>query len=323
MSTMARFGGGLLWTWAGTAIAVFLLRWVDLTGPIPAVQALSPLIGLSLLVVVGGALALHRRALAGVAGAALLVMAATALPLVLGSSKPHEDGDLVILSSNLQFGGGSLADVEAAVDRLDVTVLVLLEVTPEAEAALDASTLSDRLPFRNGRSRTGPAGTMILTRHPQRPLADQPHLAFDQVAVEIDDPGGAWSLLAVHPLPPLLRESTHWRGDLDELTQWRARQDTDRLVIAGDFNASAAHPGFRELTAGMTDAHRAVGAGWVRTWPDGGLLGSGFVQIDHVVSRGVTTVDAGTVTVADTDHVAVWARLRIPPPLVATLPADG
>jgi endonuclease/exonuclease/phosphatase (EEP) superfamily protein YafD len=58
----------------------------------------------------------------------------------------------------------------------------------------------------------------------------------------------------------------------------------------------------------MTDAHRAAGLGWVRTWP----MGSGvppFIQLDHMLERGLQVVDAGTVTIADTDHRAIWARL--------------
>lgn len=320
---MARLAGGLLWTWAGVVIIVVALRWVDLTGPVPAIQALSPVVGLSLLLVVPSALLLHRKRLAAVAGASLVAMGLMAAPLFLGSSRDYEDADLVVMVANLQFGRGSLADVEAAVEELGVTTLVLVEVTPDLEADLDDSVLSERLPFRSGRSQSGPAGTMVLTRDPHRPLTDQPHLSFDQVSVEVDGPTGPWTILAVHPLPPLLTDSTQWRADLDELTGWRARQPAGPLVLAGDFNASAAHPGFRDLIDGMTDAHRAVGAGWVRTWPNGGVFGSGFVQIDHVVGRGVTPVDAGTVTVADTDHVAVWARLRIPSPASAEPPAGS
>ena len=49
----------------------------------------------------------------------------------------------------------------------------------------------------------------------------------------------------------------------------RSQPDGIPLVLAGDFNASADHPGYRQVADGLVDAHRAVGAGWVRTWPLG------------------------------------------------------
>jgi len=34
-----------------------------------------------------------------------------------------------------------------------------------------------------------------------------------------------------------------------------------------------------------------------------------FIQLDHVLVHGLQVVDAGTVTIAHTDHRAIWARL--------------
>jgi len=82
-------------------------------------------------------------------------------------------------------------------------------------------------------------------------------------------------------------------------------------VLAGDFNASWGHPGYRAIAQTMTDAHRAAGQGWVRTWPAGRRLIRPFVQLDHVLTRGLGVVDAGVVRVPKTDHAAVWARLAL------------
>ena len=83
--------------------------------------------------------------------------------------------------------------------------------------------------------------------------------------------------------------------------------------MAGDFNSSQTHPGFRKVADRMTDAHRAAGQGWVRTWPIGSRVPP-FIQLDHVLMRGLEVVDAGTVTIADTDHRAIWARLSLHSP---------
>jgi len=82
------------------------------------------------------------------------------------------------------------------------------------------------------------------------------------------------------------------------------------VVLAGDFNASADHPGYRQVAEGLVDAHRATGAGWVRTWPVGHRLAPPFVQLDHVLARGLTVTCAGSAPVEGSDHTSVWACWR-------------
>ncbi len=78
--------------------------------------------------------------------------------------------------------------------------------------------------------------------------------------------------------------------------------------MAGDFNGSSAHPAFRDLEEDLIDTRRATTPGWVRTWPQGSILPA-FVDLDHVLVRGLGVVDAGQIEISGTDHSAVWARL--------------
>jgi hypothetical protein len=104
---------------------------------------------------------------------------------------------------------------------------------------------------------------------------------------------------AVHPMPPTDPNLGFWRSALDGLATWAHSQpDGIPLVLAGDFNASADHPGYRQVADGLVDAHRAVGAGWVRTWPLGRRWLPPFVQIDHIRARGLTVTGAGSEVIA-------------------------
>ena len=58
----------------------------------------------------------------------------------------------------------------------------------------------------------------------------------------------------------------------------------------------------------MTDVTRAAGGGWTRTWPQDAVVPP-FVQLHHALVRGDGVVDAGTVTLAGTDHAAVWGTV--------------
>ncbi len=118
---------------------------------------------------------------------------------------------------------------------------------------------------------------------------------------------------AAHPTPPV-RFPVLWHEELADLTAVGVRRGTTRdvpVVLAGDLNSSQDHPAFRRLTAVLTDAHAALGRGWVRTWPQGGAVPP-FVQLDHVLVDGLPVVDAGTVRLPRTDHAAVWARFGAP-----------
>lgn len=91
--------------------------------------------------------------------------------------------------------------------------------------------------------------------------------------------------------------------------------------MAGDFNASSAMPGFRNVAQTMTDSLRATGAGWVRTWPNESRIPP-FIQLDHVLvrvpGRASPVVDSGVDRVANTDHYAVWARLSVAPATISS-----
>jgi len=134
--------------------------------------------------------------------------------------------------------------------------------------------------------------------------------AFDQPIVSIRRSSGQVALRAVHSLPPSPSETTQWRSGLADLQAWRELQPVNQpLVMAGDFNSSQSHPGFRQVAETMADAHRAAGQGWAPTWPQGRRVIRPFIQLDHVLVRGLGVVDAGVVHVPGTDHAAVWARL--------------
>jgi endonuclease/exonuclease/phosphatase family metal-dependent hydrolase len=144
----------------------------------------------------------------------------------------------------------------------------------------------------------------------QTGLGQVPAHAFDEPVVSIHRAPGDVVLRAVHSLPPDISGAADWRSGLAGLQAWRERQPQGRpFLLAGDFNSSWGHPGFRGVAETMTDANRAAGEVWSPTWPQGRRLIRPFIQLDHVLSRGLGVVDAGVVHIPKTDHAAVWARL--------------
>ena len=290
-------------------------RWVD--EPVRLLTLVQSLVPVAEIAVVGLVLlaALLRQKVVSVVG---LVPALVAGWLFVTPWVPHTvepaDGDLVVLSTNLQFGGAETSQVIGAVRQHAADVVVLVEITPEGLTRLDAAGLETLLPYAVGSPDTAASGTIIRSRWPMVQLSSGEgatglQLGFRQPVARVERPGRPFVVKAVHPLPPTGWVRT-WHADLGLLDTWADGVDPSLpLVLAGDFNATADHPAYRRLARGFSDATRDAGAGWLRTWPRDAPVPA-LVQLDHVLVRGMRTVDAGDVLIDHTDHAAVWARLQ-------------
>lgn len=296
------------WDWWTAAAVLTALRWVDLSWVLPMLQAGLVLVGLSLLPLLVLALGLRAWRLVAATAALGLVHLTLAAPWWTDRSVPPGDGDLVVASVNLQYGLADVADLVELVQRQEVDVLVLVEATPAALAAVDGSPLAEDLPHRSGEAREDAGGTVVLSREEQAELTVPQGFLFDQGVVSL---ASGPTVVAAHPFPPVGVHASAWRSELSGLGEVVAQAPDGPLVLLGDLNASTGHPALRQLLArhDLADAHREAGQGWVRTWPRGSVLPA-FVQIDHVLVRGMKVVDAGTWEVSGSDHAAVWARLR-------------
>ena len=301
-------------------VAVGALRWFDTTAYVVVVlQTAGPfvVIGLGLLAV--ATLVLRRWWTVVPVVAALVVAVVVAAPAFRATSSPEVDRDLTVMSANVWNGSANAGQLMDAVRFHAVDVLVVIEATPAILRRLDAEGAGDYFTQREGVARTGThTGTMILSRYPLsvRDLGTDPAVQGTrsvQPEVDVTAPNGTVRLKVAHPTAPLRGDTVEWRAGLRALQSWKQRLDGDELVVmAGDFNAGFGHPGFRDLAAGLDDAQRTDGQGWVRTWPFAGNRLPAFVQLDHLLSRGLTVVAAGQVALNRADHAAVWASYGLP-----------
>jgi endonuclease/exonuclease/phosphatase (EEP) superfamily protein YafD len=247
------------------------------------------------------------------AGAALVVWATIVVPSVLSHTVAPGRDDLVVMSANLEYGGADAQSLVMAAREHRVDVLALIEITPAAVQRLRVAGLDSLLPGSVGQPSQGAGGTIIRSRIPmtlvQARLDQVSTHSFLQPVVAIHASTGDVVLRAVHSKSPDPSGAAGWRSALADLQAWRHRQPPDRPVaLAGDFNASWGHPGFRGIAETMTDAHQGAGQVWAPTWPQGRALIGPFIQLDHVLARGLSVVDAGVVHLPNTDHAAVWTR---------------
>lgn len=104
------------------------------------------------------------------------------------------------------------------------------------------------------------------------------------------------------------------RDQVEALIAWADDEPSDRLIIAGDMNASPKWPLYRQLAAHFDDlpkqAARTAGTGPERTW--GWRPGwPRMLRIDHVFGRGVTAVGTSVHRMRGSDHHAVVVDIAI------------
>lgn len=320
------------WLLRGLAIGAALLAplpYVDLAGPLPGIQAGTPIAGLGA-VAVAGLLAWRRDwwpAVLSLVAAGLLV-GPVALPPGRPDAGSATGATFRLMSLNVEFGRADAGTVVALAESRGIDVLILTEMTPDGWRRLEHAGLRHRFPHATGRTDTGASGTVMLSRMPftcvdtvegspcgevvtRGPQA--PSYRLGDVSATFDLPsirlGDGTVVRGIHSRPPSFLRNDRWQREQHDLRAWVDGVPAGvRTVLAGDYNASPSHPAFRRLADGLARAPH-TGFPWTRTWPEGARVPS-LIQIDHILSRGFAVVDEGVDVVPGTDHAAVWAQLR-------------
>lgn len=256
------------------------VRWLSQLPVIAHAVAFPVLSGVALLV----AALFLRQAVWAVAGVALI-----ALPQ--GWPALSDGGGLTVVSFNTQ-DSLTAQDLGMLVDAHDPDLLVLPEARitdpPTGYALVESSS-----------ARTGGAPTTLLIHSRLGDFTEvaAPEATWGAAAVELAD---GTVLAGVHPSPPVPGQLADWRRDLADLAAWT--RDHDRVILAGDFNATLRHGPLAAID--LVGGDRCGG-----TWPAPAppLLAS---PIDHVlVSPDIGAGECATQRVGDSDHRAVIARV--------------
>ncbi|WP_337062200.1 endonuclease/exonuclease/phosphatase family protein [Kineococcus sp. G2] len=258
-----------------------------------------------------------RRALP--AAAAVAVVAAASLTvtahrgLSAGELPPARDGDVTVLASNVLHAradrgavAGLVVDTGAQVVSLpEATEAYARDVAARVQAASGRSLQVFFTGDRGGRSREGTALLVDAALGEYRQTDDfagSPTAVTTAVPVDGDGP----PLAAVHTTAPVPGQLEQWSREVPAAAAWCAANPG--ALAAGDFNATADHPG---LPGGCVDAGAATGTGARGTWPVDvpAVLGA---RIDHALADGSAWEAVGTSVreVPGTDHRAVVARWR-------------
>ena len=245
----------------------------------------------------------------GIAVLAALALVWSQLPLWIGESPPAGER-FTVITANLRLGEADTEALAELVDSSHADLLSLQEVTPEALARIRAGRIVARLPhvYAIPVSQTG--GTALLSAQPLVGAAPVPGTADRMLSAVTDLPGAPGTrVLAIHPRAPLGGFVTSWDSDLRALGDYLRSTPQQRVVAAGDFNATWDSSRYRALlTDGFADAAEQIGAGFLPTFP-ANRSRRPFITLDHVITRGFAAASLSTHDIPGSDHRAVVVTL--------------
>jgi endonuclease/exonuclease/phosphatase (EEP) superfamily protein YafD len=228
------------------------------------------------------------------------------------AADPADPGTLRVMTINALHGRADAESVVHLVESQHVEVLAVQELTPDLEEALSGAGLDDLLAHSfTVPADDGPAGSGLWS---STPLTVEDRLRGTSFAMPSALVGAGSTdvrVTVVHPHPPMPTEITTWRTELVELTE-QVHADDAPQILAGDFNATYDHAGFRDLLGSrFSDATREWGAGPTVTWPEGRQVPALFA-LDHVVvEKDMPVSDVVSMQVPGTDHRALLATVVV------------
>lgn len=213
---------------------------------------------------------------------------------------------LRLLIANLQYNNDRHDRVRELIARVQPDVLILPELTRAWRNDLDAVLAPYAGRAEHVREDTFGLGLYTKTALQVVPIVPT---GTEVAAVRIVRDGIPFTIVAVHPPPPIGAELTRARN-----LQLRALARVcpslgENLIVAGDFNATSYAPIFREVLAlsGLRDSR--AGFGLQGTWP-ASLPELLRVPIDHVlVSKSLRVTQRVVGSNTHSDHRPVYVEI--------------
>ncbi|MEI3868336.1 endonuclease/exonuclease/phosphatase family protein [Microbacterium sp. CCNWLW134] len=315
MRTARRSRARLIWTVVALLVAAFaaVLPHLDVLvgGLVPIAQALIPVGAIGLLVLAVVPLFFRAWAAAVILVVGAVLAGLPALTPLRAGTECAADASITVVAFNAKFAGADPALLAARIADADADIVALVETDEvHIEAVLRERGLAAALPHRTRETTEGGVrGSVILSAFPLRGEQEISGSVFDQVTAVATLPGGdEVRVAAVHPPPPV-GQPVDWRTAIGALDRWIGEAPDERLIVAGDLNASYAHPGFRELASSLRSAAEAAGPIPWPTWPQERPVPA-FTAIDHILARGAVPTGWDSFSVPGSDHRGVigdWA----------------
>lgn len=221
---------------------------------------------------------------------------------------------LTLLSYNLKKDNRTPEAAISIIREADADIVALQELNPIFAEVFD-SQLSEIYPYRAFHPHEGYAGQGVLSRYPINEESYWRIRLGHQRAV-INLGSSAITLYNTHPAHPFVREKGFFDSSArtDEINDLlgRVAQESNPVLIAGDFNMTDLTGDYGLVVAHYSDSYREIGMGLGFTFPD---LGQPFLlaRLDYVFhSLDFQATEARVwPTSGGSDHRPIFVRLAL------------
>jgi endonuclease/exonuclease/phosphatase (EEP) superfamily protein YafD len=251
------------------------------------------------------------------AGVGLAVNAVEIVPWYFGRAKAGapEAPRLTVLSANVWNFNTQHERLLDLIAARDPDVVVVVEATEEWTRALEA--IEDAYPYSEMHTRPDPFGIAVYSK---RPLEGARLVTYGSagtvtIVARVRLGSEAVTLVATHPVPP--RNARNWQRRNEQLEAIAAARAEfgERVLVAGDFNASPFSPCMKRFVSSMATPqarlrYASKGYGVKATWPTFNRLL--FTPLDHIlVTDNLVVTDFRAGPYIGSDHLPVQATIAL------------
>jgi len=197
----------------------------------------------------------------------LAVLSAQVIPWYLPPAQSSSVSNYRVMSTNLNVANNDATEVISLTQKEQPDLALFIEVNDSMAKQLDV--LRTFLPYSSNQLTPYQPGAVLYSRDP---LTDFEIRKFDtnnavNLSVRVQTKRQRLSLIAIHPLPPIKRSFLDSRNKVFRSASDYIQQQTDPVVLIGDFNTTMWSPFYRALVSetGLKNTRRGLGT--LPTWP--------------------------------------------------------
>ncbi|MFB2586001.1 endonuclease/exonuclease/phosphatase family protein [Herbiconiux liukaitaii] len=277
----------------------------ELFGLALVVESMLPWFGFAIPVLLIAALISRSRGAVLATLVPTVVWAVMFVPalLPLSWSAPAVATDtLMVASQNVEADSGTAGESARILAATGAQVIALQEMDDAGREEV-AAILGDTYPYTYGIGTVG-----VWSSYPiENAQALDLGLGWQRgIAADLATPTGLVSIYVVHAASA--RPGEHAARDemLANLADYPPRDENERLLLMGDFNAASTDRSMAGLFDSLDEANQSAG-GLGFTWP----AAFPVTRLDHVLQRGMEVTSNTTLRVGDSDHLAVLTTLNL------------
>ena len=195
------------------------------------------------------------------------LLSAQVFPWYFPPAQSNTPSNYRVMSTNLNVANRDATEVIKLAEKEQPDLALFIEVNDSMADQLE--TLKTFLPYSSNQLTPYQPGIVLYSK---APLTDLKIRKFNtnnavNLTAHVQTKNQQLSIVAIHPLPPIKREFFRSRNTLFRAVSNYIQQQTDPVLLIGDFNATMWSPFYRTLANETGLKNTRKGLGTLPTWP--------------------------------------------------------